>query len=130
MMLVFFSNARGTAPVLLAACLAGVCLTATSLPAAGGKASARQFPDREIVTDLTRLHVYKQTGIEEKRLRVRVEALSGGYARTRVATTDGSTDPAKVYLKKVGSAWKVIAGPGTSFSSRELTRLGVPRAVR
>lgn len=93
-------------------------------------APRRKISDSQIVTDLTRLHVYRATGIAEKRLRVKVEALSGGYARTRVSATDRSLDPAKLYLNKDGPNWEVIAGPGTQFTAAELRRLGVPRAVR
>jgi hypothetical protein len=115
---------------LLAGFLLASLGAAVSPATAADRPARKQFSDREIIVDLTRLHVYKQTGIPQKKLQVRVEALSGGYARARVTTTDGSTDPAKVYLKKGGGAWKVIAGPGTSFTGSELQRLGVPRSVR
>ena len=128
------TNARGAMSCLLAGCLALAALavpaTAGAAPKAGGARAGRRVGDREIVADLTRLHVYKQTGIAQGKLRVRVEALSGGYARARVTTTDRSTDPAKVYRRKRGRAWAVIAGPGTHFTARELQRLGVPRSVR
>jgi hypothetical protein len=64
------------------------------------------------------------------KLRVQVQAARGGYARALVIPTDGSTDPAKVYLKYAGGRWRGIAGPGTAFGRSELTRLGIPRSVQ
>jgi hypothetical protein len=59
---------------------------------------------------------------------VRVVGATQGYARASV--TMQGTDPATVYCRKRNGRWRVIAGPGTSWSAGELARLGIPRSLR
>ena len=59
---------------------------------------------------------------------VNIKQAHGNFVRVEVTAKD--VTPATVYLQSQGGKWKVVAGPGTSFSPEELKKAGVPEAVR
>lgn len=61
---------------------------------------------------------------------VTIQAGVGDFVRARAIPTDPAViDPAWLFLQRSGSAWRVVAGPGSAFAPEDLAAAGVPAAL-
>lgn len=83
--------------------------------------------DGERIRQATREFIRTQTEVDS--VAVEIDALAGEWARVRVIPAGGVSDPAIVYLRRVGGAWRVVL-IGTAFAPDDLNEAGVPQEVR
>jgi hypothetical protein len=96
---------------------------AVFLAACGGSTAS----DNQAIIDATSAYVKANSAVAN--FTVQVEQVAGDYARARVSPTDGSTDPAWVYLKREGGAWQVLL-LGTAFTPEDYQQFGIPESLQ
>lgn len=85
-------------------------------------ASADQSTDAIIQS--TMRYVFQEAGVDDPS--VTIQEVGGGFARVKVRSISGKTDPATAFLKGgPDGKWKVIT-LGTGFSPDDLAELGIP----
>ncbi len=83
-------------------------------------------PNNAIV-QATMRYVFQETGVNDPS--VTVEKVAGEFARAKVVSVSGSTDPAKAYLRKGSDGkWKVLV-LGTGFPASDLAEFGIPASM-
>ena len=100
-----------------------LALLALGLLAACGPAR----DDTQAIVEATRAYV--QANSDVAAFDVQVEQVDGDYARARVVPSDGSTDPAWVFLKRENGAWAGLT-IGTAFLPEDYQELGLPRSLQ
>ncbi|HEX5692462.1 MAG TPA: hypothetical protein VFX76_20750 [Roseiflexaceae bacterium] len=100
-----------------------MALLALGLLAACGSAP----DDTQAIVEATRTYV--QANSDVANFDVQVEQVDGDYARTRVVPSDGSTDPAWVFLKRENGAWTGLT-IGTAFLPEDYQQLGIPKSLQ
>lgn len=79
------------------------------------------------IRDAAIAYVRQETAIDE--ITVEIEAVADDWARVRAIPAGSTTDPATLYLRKDGTAWRGVA-IGTGFIPPDLDEMGIPRSVR
>jgi hypothetical protein len=83
--------------------------------------------DNQAIIDATTAYVKANSAVTN--FTVVVDQVDGDYARTRVTPTDGSTDPAWVFLKRQNGAWTGLT-IGTAFLPEDYQQLGIPDSLQ
>jgi hypothetical protein len=79
------------------------------------------------IRDAATAYVRQQTAIDD--VAVEIDAVADGWARVRVLPAGSATDPATLYLREEGGAWRGIA-IGTAFTPPDLDEMGIPAEIR
>lgn len=83
-------------------------------------------PEDDII-QATMRYVFKEAGVNDPV--VVIEEAAGGYARVKVTSESGATDPATAFLKaRADGKWKVLT-LGTGFAPEDLAELGIPASL-
>jgi len=79
------------------------------------------------ITQATMRYVFKEAGVNDPV--VVIEEAAGGYARVKVTSESGSTDPATAFLKGgADGKWTVLL-LGTGISPEDLAEVGIPAFI-
>ena len=108
----------------------GLVLVATLLinyPLALAAPRSPQPSEQPGIVAAVEAYVRKEAGVP--RVKVQRILIEGQFARAEVVPLGVQTDSATAYLRKQGTAWRVIAF-GTDFEPGELARFGVPRSLQ
>lgn len=62
-------------------------------------------------------------------VKAKAELLCGKWGRVQLVPPAGKADPGWVLLNRAADGWKVVLGPGTSFSAEDLKKVGAPAAI-
>lgn len=89
--------------------------------------SVRGADDSAAIIAAASDYVKKETAITDPV--VTVEKSAGAYARVRVKSKAGATDPAIAFLKLADSRWTVLI-LGTAFEPADYKRLKIPVALQ
>lgn len=108
-------------------CLAPECATQYLLWTGSRLEAVTADEERDAIRLAAADHVRQATAVE--RVVVEIDAVAGDWARVRVVPAGGETDPAVLYLRRQGAAWRAVA-LGTGFTPEDLDALGVPVEVR
>jgi hypothetical protein len=92
-----------------------------------GLAACGASNDNQTVIDATTAYVKANSAVAN--FTVEVDQIDGDYARTHVTPTDGSTDPAWVFLKRQNGAWTGLT-IGTAFLPEDYQQLGIPDSLQ
>lgn len=88
---------------------------------------ARADDQKDAIIQATMRYVFQEAGVNDPS--VTVEKVAGGFARVKVVSLSGATDPAKAYLKGgADGKWKVVV-LGTGFGKSDLAELGIPASM-
>lgn len=86
----------------------------------------RAADEREAIVQATMRYVSQNAAVNDPS--VTVEEVALGFARVKVKSISGATDPATAFLKGSGESWTVLF-LGTGITAADLARLGVPPAM-
>lgn len=86
----------------------------------------RAADEKEAIIQATMRYVFQNAGVNDPS--VTVEEVAKGFARVKVKSISGATDPATAFLKGSGESWTVLF-LGTGITAADLARLGVPPAM-
>lgn len=90
-------------------------------------ARVRADDQKDAIIQATMRYVFQEAGVNDPS--VTIEEVAGGFARVKVVSLSGATDPAKAFLKGgADGKWKVIV-LGTGFSPSDLAELGIPASI-
>jgi hypothetical protein len=90
-------------------------------------AAAHAADANEAIIQSATAYVKKETAITDPL--VKVEGVSGDFARVQVKSKSNGTDPAMAFLKRANGKWKVLS-LGTAFEPAELKRLQIPASLQ
>ncbi len=79
------------------------------------------------IIQATMRYVFQEAGVNDPA--VTVEKVAGGYARVKVRSLSGATDPATAYLKGRGDGQWTVITLGTGFTAADLAELGIPASL-
>ncbi len=89
--------------------------------------SLRADDPKNAIIQATMRYVFQEAGVDDPS--VTVEEVTGGFARVKVVSLSGATDPAKAFLKGgADGKWKVLV-LGTGFAPGDLAELGIPASL-
>lgn len=100
-----------------------LCIAVTSLFVT----SIRADEASDAITQATMRYVFQNAGVDDPS--VTIEEVAEGFARVKVRSISGKTDPAIAFLKGAGGKWKVLT-LGTGFAPEDLAEMGIPVSVR
>ncbi len=88
--------------------------------------TVRADQDSDAIIQATMRYVFQEAGVDDPS--VTIEKTSAGFARVKVKSISGKTDPAIAFLKGGNGKWKVLT-LGTGFSPEDLAELGIPASL-
>lgn len=94
--------------------------------ATSGLSTADAADEKEAIIQATMRYVFQNAGVNDPA--VTVEKIAQGFARVKVKSISGTTDPATAYLKGSGANWNVLV-LGTGMSAADLAEFGIPASL-
>lgn len=82
--------------------------------------------EKDAIIQATMRFVFQEAGVNDPS--VTVEKIEGGFARVKVVSVSGATDPAKAFLKGGNGQWRVLT-LGTGFTGADLAEYGIPASL-
>lgn len=82
--------------------------------------------DSDAITQATMRYVFQKADVDDPS--VTIEKIVPGFARVKVISISGKTDPAIAFLKGGNSKWKVLS-LGTGFTRKDLAEMGIPASL-
>ena len=91
-----------------------------------GASAVRANEDSDAITQATMRYVFQKAEVDDPS--VTIEKIVPGFARVKVISISGKTDPAIAFLKGGNSKWKVLS-LGTGFTRKDLAEMGIPASL-